>query len=161
MKKKSNNLDIVDTLSSRQPLVPLEVAAFLLGLEPRQVVESAQCGRLEYAWDIGGAAERQRTELRIYWRCLFAMRNDQTLGINDEVVYSDIIPPTWLWVKAAILRRRWACSHRLIVSLIQGQWLTASPMANSGPNSSPHILRESAVDFMRSRRMYADLRKAA
>ncbi len=159
--KKKKSFDIVDNLSDRQPLVPLEVAAFLLGMEPRQVVENVEAGSLEYAWDIGAAPIRHRSELRIYWRCLFVMTRDQALTMSDEMVYDDIIPPTWLWVKAANLRRRWACSHRQLARLIQGHVLTANPNAASGPRSSPDILRESAIQFMRSRRVYADLRKVA
>jgi hypothetical protein len=161
MKRRKQPPEIVDTLSSRQPLVPLGVAAFLLGMEPRQVMHNVENGGLEYAWDIGGASERHRSEMRIYWRCLFVMFRDQPLGLSDELIYDEIVPPTWLWVKSSILRRRWSCSHRLITSLIQAQILTAHPNAPSGPKSSPDILRESVIQFMRTRRVYADLRKVA
>ena len=137
-----------------RPLVPMEVALFFLDTDAADVLARMEDGRISHAWDIG--LGREKRELRFYWRSLMSARQSQIGNrqspILDEAVYADVIPTNWQRPRASLLYRRWTCSPQLLADLMTGLHLRAITEAHRGETGSPEILRDSVIDFLKTRR---------
>lgn len=137
-----------------RPLVPVDVAAFFLDTDRAGVLGRMEDGVISHAWDIGTGEERR--ELRFFWRSLIAARQsamgNRPSPIPDAAVYAEVIPTNWSQPAAALIYRRWTCSSTHLGRLIETRLLRVSAHA-SGPTDSPLILRESAISFLKSRRV--------
>lgn len=137
--------------SSARPLVPLDVAAYYLDTDRDGVVGRMEDGVISHAWDLGMGDGRR--ELRFFWLSLVNAR--QATGaqtLTDERVYADVLPVRWAQPRASLIYRRWMVSQQLLARLIEARELRSTGRPEK-PTDSPMISRESALAFLKKRRV--------
>lgn len=148
------DLPLAMPITSRRPLVPIEVAVFALDVQgPDDVLRQIESGRIEWSWDIASPGAERR-EVRIFWRCLtHQMRAFGGSGQIENAVYNEVIPSHWGRVRAASIYRRWACSQELVSKLLAAGCLTGITAAQRGQAGSPEVTRASVIQFLEGRRL--------
>jgi hypothetical protein len=161
------DLPLAIHVSKARPLVPIDVAVFLLDARrPEDVEALIDDATLSIAWDLRSKdAERHMTA--IYWRCLLAyMESRNNGGANvpvcpdkspaptwtDAEIYQEMLPSHWATVNASSLYTKWTCSQGHLAKLIDQGLLTAATEPKRGPQGSPKLLRSSVITFLQARR---------
>ena len=146
-------LSLATRLQTGRPLVPLEVAAWLLGWGDYQLECAIDRGDLEWCFDIRREAATRR-EIRVWRRSLQARARGEPSPSDWPAVAADILPigfvPT---IRAARVAEIFTCDPRHIGRLWSDGSLTGQPANGGGPDSSPIIQRASVLDFLRARRL--------
>ncbi len=151
------DLPLAIHVSKARPLVPLDVAVFLLDARLPEAVEALiDEGILAIAWDLRSKdADRKMTA--IYWRCLLAYLEGGKVSAlachpPETEVYQELLPSHWATVNASSLYTKWTCSQGHLAKLIDQGLLTTTTEAKRGPQGSPKLLRSSVIAFLQNRR---------
>lgn len=140
------------SLTAGRPLVPVDVAMFVLDLADHdQVLAQIETGEIGWAWDISSPGAERR-EVRIFWACLLTAPAARASRAERDV-YSQVVPSHWGRVRASSLYRRFACSQELIARLITAGAFVPLTNASRGPDGSPEVTRDSVIRFLQSRKL--------
>lgn len=151
------DLPLAIHVSKARPLVPIDVAVFLLDARrPEDVEALIDDATLSIAWDLRSKdAERHMTA--IYWRCLLAYLDGgadtaKACRPAETEVYQEMLPSHWATVHASSLYTKWTCSQGHLAKLIEQGLLTTTTEPKRGPQGSPKLLRSSVITFLQARR---------
>lgn len=138
-------------LTAARPLVPMDVAAYYLDTDRAGVIGRMEDGVISHAWDLGLGENRR--ELRFFWRSLFNARHATgAQALTDDAVYAEVLPVRWAQPRASLIYRRFWCSHSLLHACVDARELRAVGRIEN-PKDSPMISRESALAFLKKRRV--------
>ncbi len=140
--------DLTFDLPARWPLVPVDVAAFFLDRAPEEIRMEAEA---IWAWDIA-TPQRDRRELRLWRRCLLAVKQPQlTIPANHQQVLDSFLPKRGL--RGTELQNIFYCTTQHIAELDAAGLIVVERdrLAQSGPRASKLYSRDSIVNFLSAR----------
>ena len=146
----------------RTPMLTLAGARGAMGISEDDIRDMISDGELPWAWDIStkGAG---RTELRILAACVDHAQKDllsgSGTGVSPVIEEADVIrllygeERPWIWGKE--FHRAWNFDRRHLFNLIFDGSLQLLPRTRwrRGPGGSPCVTWNSAVDFLRKRKL--------
>jgi hypothetical protein len=145
-------LELKFDLPARWPLVPVDVAAFFLDRAPDEVRLEAESA---WAWDIA-SPQRDRRELRIWRRCLLAVKQPSlTIPEQHAQVLDSFLPRRGL--RGTELQNLFYCTTQHIAELDAAGLIVVErdALARSGPRASKLYSRDSIVNFLTARSLSA------
>jgi hypothetical protein len=141
-------------LPTTRPLIPAEMVMVMLDRDEDQVLTMIESGALTWAWDIA-SADAERREIRVWRECMAAELSGlpQPDPDAEAQALATVLPPGDE-IRSSQLRRRWTASQGHIQHLIDQHLLQGLNAPRRGPYGYVRISRSSAVNFLRTRRIF-------
>jgi hypothetical protein len=138
------------SIALRRPLVDVYCCVAALGCSEDAVLQLIDEGKLRWAWNIARAGSGRRC-VRVFAGSLAAYQAGRTEAENCDKVLAAILPGHSPLIQSAVLARALLCARHHVATLLTDGELDGKGARGMGPNSSPEIMRASAVRFLKRR----------
>ncbi len=140
------------------PMIGMAATRDILGLDVDTILQEIEDRKLAWAWDIGLGSTRR--EIRILSKCVRGYQaSNGSCGLaeksEEEITGWILAQDRHPWIEGVRFKFLLSCENSLINALVDCGELMVMPGSKrqSGPRGSDKIVRASAIQFLKQRRI--------